>query len=116
MAERDIFARKLGHRGPAPATRRPVPVTEVRQVTREVVETQPPAQSAAEIIRGRHAQLQDTAKRRRLARYLETGRVAMEAGDYRAAAAAYEQAARLSPDDEEIRQKASEASSLALLR
>jgi Flp pilus assembly protein TadD len=62
--------------------------------------------SAAEKIRKRFDMVGGAMRDRRLERYLEQGRVAFAAGDYRAAAAAYEQAARLAPDDEEIVEKA----------
>lgn len=115
-AERSALMRKLGRRGAPP---RPRPVAEVRQVRKDVEQIDKPERvrpSAAEVLRGRYDQVRDTAKRQRLAKYLETARVAMEAGDYRAAAAAYEQAVRLSPDDEEIKQKARTAAEMALIR
>ena len=116
-AERTALMRKLGRRGAA--ARRPRPVAEVRQVQKDVEEIDKPDRirpSAAEVLRGRYDQVRDTAKRQRLAKYLETARVAMEAGDYRTAAAAYEQAVRLSPDDEDIKQKARTAAEMALSR
>ena len=115
-AEREALRRKLGRRGAGPA-RRPRPIAEVRQVQRDVEEIDRPERirpSAAEVLRSRYDQVRDSAKRQRLATYLETARVAMEAGDYRAASAAYEQALRLSPEDEDIKQKARSASEMAL--
>lgn len=70
--------------------------------------------SAAEVVRDRFQTLGDEVRRRRLHRYLEQGRVAMAAGDFRAASAAYQQAQKLAPDDEDIAAKTAEALQRAL--
>jgi curved DNA-binding protein CbpA len=70
--------------------------------------------SAAEVVRDRFQTLGDEVRRRRLQRYLDQGRVAMAAGDFRAASAAYQQAQKLAPEDEDIAEKTAEALRRAL--
>jgi curved DNA-binding protein CbpA len=70
--------------------------------------------SAAEVFRERYAKLADSAKQKRLEKYLEQGETAMDSGDYRTAAAAFQQALKLSPEDEEVQEKLETATSLAL--
>lgn len=70
--------------------------------------------SAAEMFRDRYAKLADTAKQKRLEKYLTQGEAAMESGDYRVAAAAFQQALKLSPDDAEVQEKLETATSMAL--
>ena len=65
-------------------------------------------------MRARYDDLGATARKRRLLRCLQQGRFAMQHGDYRLAAAAFEQALRLSPDDPSIRAEAERAARLAL--
>lgn len=70
--------------------------------------------SAAEMFRARYETLADTAKQKRLERYLDQAQTAMESGDYRTAAAAYQQALKLSPDNAELEEKLASATALAL--
>lgn len=70
--------------------------------------------SAAEHFRGRYDKLAETAKQKRLEKYLEQGQTAMDSGDYRVAAAAFQQALKLNPEDEEVVHKLETATALAL--
>ncbi len=117
--QRDTLAKKLRSRG-AP----PVAVTRHRrrQTVAPKVSQRDPAtlqagesvdRSASEVLRDRYSAIATAAKKRRLDRYLEQGRVAMAAGDYRAASAAYTQAQKLSPDDREIADLAERSVNLA---
>ncbi len=69
--------------------------------------------SAAEMFRDRYEQLADSAKKRRLEKYLEQAETAMESGDYRMAVAAFQQASKLSPDDADLAEKLETATALA---
>lgn len=117
--QRDTLAKKLRSRGSSPAavTRHPRPQSVQAKVTHRDPTTLPAGEavdrSASEVLRDRYATIASAAKKRRLDRYLDQGRVAMAAGDYRAASAAYSQAQKLSPDDSEIADLAERSSNLA---
>jgi curved DNA-binding protein CbpA len=70
-------------------------------------------QSAAEIMRGRFEKVGNSARQRRLDRYLRTAEQAMADRDYRTASAAYRQAVRLAPDDAALVEKLEQADDLA---
>ena len=53
--------------------------------------------------------MEESVRERRLARYLDSGRQAMDKRDFKAAVAAFEQALRISPDDQYILDKIEEA-------
>ncbi len=117
-AQRATLARKLRHRGASPVVtskRPPQPVTP------KVTQREPLAadskknvdRSAAETLRDRYQSIALAAQQRRLDRYLDQGRVATAAGDHSAAAAAYAQAHKLSPDDAEIAELAERSANLA---
>jgi curved DNA-binding protein CbpA len=113
---RDALARKLTARAGA-ALPPPAPSYEPRTRKRPEGTFQPATdvrKSAAEVVRDRFESVADAVKNRRLTRYLDQARVAMAAGDYRAASAAYEQALKIQPDDPELVDKAEEAARRAL--
>jgi hypothetical protein len=70
-------------------------------------------QSAAEVLRDRFDRLGDEVRRKRMQRYVTRGEQAIAAGDYRTAAAAFAQAARLDPSDRDLAARAAEAASRA---
>ena len=113
-AQRELIARKLraSISPPVDPMKQPAPTTEPKTGQR-ASDSLPPSQevgrSAAEKIRDRFDHAVGGIRERRLQRYLETGRVAMLAGDFRAATAAFEQAQRICPDDPEIAEKVNEA-------
>jgi len=116
--QRDTLAKKLRSRGaPVAVTRHRLPQPVQPKVTqRDPAAIKPPAEvdrSASEVLRDRYDAIATAAKKRRLDRYLDQGRVAMAAGDYRAASAAYAQAKKLSPDDAEIADLADRSANLA---
>ena len=73
-------------------------------------------QSAVELLRERFDRLGDDVRKKRLRRYLDGAEEAMTRGDYATAAAAYDQAARLMPEDGELAKKAAEVQKLALAK
>jgi hypothetical protein len=116
--QREALARKLSARGGVvPVPPPPAPVGEIRSRKRPEGTYRNPEsveRSAAEVVRDRLASVADDVRKRRLERYLEQGRVAAAARDFRAATAAYEQASRLAPDDPEIAAKLKEVSELVI--
>jgi curved DNA-binding protein CbpA len=113
-AHREAIARKLGRPPASPPPLKPRPITEVRTALRTPPEALPTDRSAAEVLRDRYDHLEAAARKRRLLRFLQQGRFAMQQGDYKLAAAAFEQARRLSPDDPAIAAEADRAGRLAL--
>jgi curved DNA-binding protein CbpA len=91
---REALARKLigGARLPQPSSRPPAPTPPARP---------DPAAMArgAEALRARQEAAMAEAKRAQVAKYLETGRAALDKQDYAGAANAYRIAAALEPDD-----------------
>ncbi len=69
--------------------------------------------SDAEIFRERFEGVGNEVRDRRLARYLATGEDAVNLGDYRTAAAAYAQALKLAPENQEIALRAKQMANLA---
>jgi curved DNA-binding protein CbpA len=120
-AAKEALRRKLKSRGGvSPVMRPPAPKQPLKVETR--VKRRPEGtydkqhkvdKSAAEVMRHRFDQVHDQMKERRLRKYSEQGRVAYMAGDYRAAAAAFEQASKIDPDDLELARKAEEAAAKA---
>ncbi|RLB60014.1 MAG: hypothetical protein DRI90_14720 [Deltaproteobacteria bacterium] len=105
--QRETLAKKLRrHGGSPPVTRKQRPEPLKPKVTQREPSASATMQnvtrSAAEVLRERYHEIASTAQRRRLDRYLDQGRVATDAGDHRAAAAAYAQAEKLSPNDAKI--------------
>jgi tetratricopeptide (TPR) repeat protein len=88
-------------------------LTEVRTTKRASGQFAEARQSAAEAMRKRFDQVAEVAKQTRLDRYLETGRLAFQSGDYRAAMAAFEQALRIDPNDDYVRTRLADATKLA---
>jgi curved DNA-binding protein CbpA len=113
-AHREAIARKLGRASVPPPPLKPRPIAEARTALRTPPETPPTDRSAAEVLRERYDHLGAAARKRRLLRYLQQGRFAMQHGDYKLAAAAFEQARRLSPNDPAIAAEAERAGRLAL--
>ncbi len=123
-ARRDALARKLG------AAEAPRAVTSNPATSRPPGDSVPPPsasgtptssyravegvqQSAAEMIRARFEKVGVDMREKRIRRYLESADDAMNLGDFRTAAAAFEQAMKLDPEDVDIRQKLEQARKLA---
>ncbi|MEM9692840.1 MAG: hypothetical protein AAGA56_09870 [Myxococcota bacterium] len=69
--------------------------------------------SAVEVMRGRYESAGNSARQRRLQRYVSEGYRAIDRREYATALAAFEQALRIDPDDVELHQKLEEAARLA---
>lgn len=97
QSRRETLARKLGVRfgGPAPTTPEP----------------QRPAN--AEGLRARYMAARTEAKRQQIARFVESGKVALEKKDFAAAANAYRIAASLAPEDAELTRTTADVSQQA---
>lgn len=124
-ARRDALARKLGQ---ADGSMRPA--SSIPTASRPPLDSAPPPnsergsvpsyrpvegvqKSAAEMLRARFDQVATDVKERRIRQYLESAEDAMNLGDFRTAVAALEQASRLDPEDQDIRQKRDQARKLA---
>lgn len=117
----EALARRLGKAPPRATTSsgpRRGAATEVRttqKTAEELAERQSGAKkSAAEVYRDRYSSVGSTAKENRLQKYLQQGYTFMEAGDYRAALAAFQQALRLSPGDAMIEENIQRATRAAM--
>ncbi|MBM3525358.1 MAG: hypothetical protein FJX57_20615 [Alphaproteobacteria bacterium] len=126
-ARRDALARKLGGSS-SPASSRPSTLASAaRSPTGLTPPTAPVAPapgascgsvagvqaSAAEVIRARFEKAGTDMREKRIKRYIESAEDAMSLGDYRTAAAAYERASMLDPDDGDLVAKAAQATKLA---
>ncbi|MBM4360671.1 MAG: DnaJ domain-containing protein [Deltaproteobacteria bacterium] len=122
-ARRDALARKLGaaevapRANSAPATSRPpgdsVPPPSTGASASSYRAVEGVQQSAAEMIRARFEKAGGNMREKRIRRYLESADDAMNLGDFRTAAAAFEQATKLDPEDQDIRAKLEQARKLA---
>jgi curved DNA-binding protein CbpA len=127
-ARREALARKLGATPTPFSTRASVSVS--APASRPPADSTPPPDgaaagrpsygkvtgvqaSAAEVLRARFDKFGTDLREKRIKRHLESADDAMNLGDYRTAAAAYEQASKLDPTDSDLKQKALQAAKLA---
>lgn len=111
---REVLARKLAG-AKATQIKKGVPDARVTQLEEGAFKKQEEVRkSAAEMLRQRFDKLGETAKQKRVEKYIEQGDTAMDEGDFRVAAAAFQQALKLAPGDEALLKKLETATALAL--
>jgi hypothetical protein len=111
---RDLLARKLAGKVSPPTTPSPLGQKTMPGPVPQVAGVPGVQQSAAEMLRERFDKLGDDVRKKRLRKYLDAAEEAMARGDIGIAAAAYDQASRLIPEDPELARKAAEVQKLLL--